>query len=179
MIEVIVRREAGYEPALYGMYLSKTSDIGYGLEPKRIMRARKLAPMQGGHNKFLESMILWVEVNAPRYWWQHADTYRLSTKQSASTMYTLLKQPLQQSDFAEPIPESWLVDLNNAIQAGSLDRAKALLPESFLQRRMWCLSYKTLQNIWMQRRTHKLKEWRDFLDQIMPQIDHPEFLREK
>ena len=178
MIEVIKRHEAGYEPALYGMSLSHSLDPQYPLDEKRMVRAAKLAPMQGGHNRFLESIMLWLDVNAPRYWWQQADTYRLSTKQSASTMHTILKGQLSNDDFAVPMPQSWLDHLNAEIETGALDSVKALLPESFMQRRLWCLSYKTLQNIYNQRKTHKLQEWRDFLQTVIAQIDHPEFIIE-
>jgi len=176
MIEVIVRHEAGYEAALYGMSLSHSLDMDYPLTEIKITRAKKLAPLQGGHNKFLESLMLWVEVNAPRYWWQQADTYRLSTKQSESTMHTILKRELEMDDFAIPPPQSWLGDLNSMIKKGQLDKVKALLPEGFMQRRMWCMSYKMLQNIYFQRKNHKLKEWQNFLISVISQIDHPNFI---
>ena len=54
--------------------------------------SEKLHDKDEGHNKFLESIIIWAEVTAPRYWWQEADTYRLSTKQSESTMHTLIEE---------------------------------------------------------------------------------------
>ncbi len=176
MIKIIVRHEAGYEPALYGMSLSHSLDMEYPLTEDKVARAKKLAPLQGGHNKFLESIMLWVDVDAPRYWWQQADTYRLSTKQSESTMHTILRRKLEMSDFATPPPQSWLDDLNNMVEKGLLDEVKALLPEGFMQRRLWCMSYKTFQNMYFQRKNHKLKEWQDFLTSVLSQIDHPEFI---
>jgi len=176
LIDVKVRLEAGYEPALHGMALSHSLDVEYPLTERKIERANKLAHKQGGHNKFLESMILWIEVIAPRYWWQQADTYRIASKQSESTMHTMLKQELSAEHFVEPPPEEWLWYLNGLIRNKELEKVKRLLPEGFWQKRMWCLSYKTLQNIYLQRKQHKLKEWQDFFAQVLEQIDHPEFI---
>lgn len=177
MIQVTLRNESGYEAALYGMSLSHSLGIDFPLDESRVSRAAKLAPMQGGHNKCLEAIMLWLDVNAPRYWWQQADTYRISTKQSESTMHTILKGELGVEHFAVPPPASWLDHLNKLISEKKLDEVKALLPEGFMQRRLWCLSYKTLQNIDGQRKTHKLQEWRDFLELTLAQIEHPELIR--
>ncbi|MCK9240314.1 hypothetical protein [Desulfocurvus sp.] len=54
--------------------------------------AEKLAPLDKGHNKVLESMCVWLDVRMPRYWWQEFDTYRVGvTKQSESTMHILIR----------------------------------------------------------------------------------------
>ena len=184
-LTVAVLREAGHVEALHGMSMShglhKTEAITQSDNEKlwRRMRNRamKLAHMQGGHNKFLESIIMWLDVRAPRYWWQQADTYRLSTKQSESTMHTVLKYELTQEDFYEVIPANWLELLNHMRVNGDLDTVKRLLPESFMQRRVWCVSYKTLQNIYLQRKDHKLREWRVFLSAVLRKIEHPEYIK--
>jgi len=78
-MDVKVLKEAGYEEALAGIGLS------YNItDMKRLEKiARTLAPKDGGHNKFIESMVVWLEIRAPRYWWQEYDTYRVATtKQS-------------------------------------------------------------------------------------------------
>lgn len=176
--------EAGHDEALRGMSYShglyqrfQDGEIIYAVwKEKAEERALKLAHQQGGHNKYLESIILWIDVVAPRYWWQQADTYRLSTKQSASSMHTILTRHLTQRDFADPIPEPWLEELNRLIDAKDWERVKQYLPESFLQRRMWCMSYKTLQNIYNQRKNHKLKEWHKFLDSVVDQLEYPEYI---
>jgi hypothetical protein len=184
IVRVKKLNEAGIGEAMHGMAMSHglhkrnmSEDERWG---RKLTRANKLATMQGGHNKFLESMIMWLEVKAPRYWWQQADTYRISTKQSESTMHTILAQPLTQCDFAEPIPDSWLTDLNQAIVEKDLVRVKRWLPEGFLQARVWMMSYKTLQNIWLQRQAHKLtEEWGDFLNGTLNQLDHPSYVTGK
>jgi hypothetical protein len=191
LVEVILLREAGLIEALHGMSMSHGKHEGTMVEvvpglqfpllkileiEAMVARAGKLAPMQGGHNKFLESVVLWLDVRAPRYWWQQADTYRIATKQSESTMHTATKRRLTQDDFVEPLPVGWIDELNRHVREKNLDRLKRLLPEGFMQRRVWMLSYKTFQNIWMQRRTHKLEEWRQFLHQVLRQIEHPEYI---
>ena len=45
-----------------------------------------------------------------------------------------------------------------------------------MQKRVWCLSYKTLQNIIYQRRSHRLPEWQDFIFQVLEQVEHPDLL---
>lgn len=177
-MKAIVRLEAGYQPALFGMALSHSLDSEYGdTTEAQVSRASKLAHQQGGHNKFLESIMVWIEVTAPRYWWQQADTYRISTKQSESTMHTITKKELSQENFEHEVPQLVLDILNGLIQEKKWEEAKHILPESFLQRRMWLVSYKTLQNIIYQRGTHKLPEWRSFIGQVLEQIEHPEYLR--
>lgn len=184
MIEVKLLNEAGHEQALYGMSLSHGLHVKDMSEHDRDERkaevALHLAHKQGGHNKFLESIIIWIDVRAPRYWWQQADTYRVgSTKQSESTMHTITRRPLEQRDFYDPIHDVILEHLNCGIANKDLNSVKRLLPESFMQRRVWCLSYKTVQNMYLQRKAHKLQEWRDFLFAVLDQIQEPDYIDER
>lgn len=68
-MQVKILREAGYEEAILGLSLSKGATIERAKEV-----AVQLAPKDGGHNKLLESIQAWLDVTAPRYWWQEADT---------------------------------------------------------------------------------------------------------
>lgn len=172
-MRIKVLDERGYESALLGLSLS------YRQESKRMPEvARRLASKEGGHNKFLESIVLWLDITAPRYWWQQFDTYRVGvTKQSESTMHTMTKRPLTQQDFEHPIPAETLAHLNELIAGKDWKQVKWLLPEGFLQRRVVCLNYMALQRMIRQRATHKLEEWRAFIDQVFKQVAHPEFLQ--
>ncbi len=173
-MQVTVLDEYGYEFALLGLSLSYKQDTERMPEV-----ARRLAFKGGGHNKFLESIVLWLDITAPRYWWQQFDTYRVGvTKQSESTMHTMTKRPLIQEDFEHPIPAETLAHLNDLVAENDWKTVKWLLPESFLQRRIVCLNYMTLQRMIRQRATHKLEEWRAFIDQVLGQVAHPEFLKE-
>ena len=91
-------------------------------------------------------------------------------------MHTLTKRELVQEDFEDEIPECILEELNKQIRNKDLETVKTLLPESFLQRRIWCLSYKTLCNVIHQRDKHKLKQWQLFKKEIKEQIKYPEFI---
>lgn len=164
-------REAGYKEAMLGLSLS------YGTTIKRAEEvAKRLAKKQGGHNKFLESIMLWIDCTAPRYFWQQADTYRMSTKQSESTMHTIMKRDLTMNDFECGIWEPLLNQLNHYRECKSFVAIKHHLPESFLQRRIWCMSYKTFQNIYNQRKNHRLQAWRDFIDNVLKDLQHREFI---
>ena len=141
--------------------------------------AQKLRFKGDGHNKFLESIAVWMDIDAPRYFWQQFDTYRIGvTKQSESTMHTMTTRTLQQDDFEHPIPEAHLQHLNTLIADEQWQTVKWDLPESFLQRRIVCLNYMILQRMIRQRESHRLTEWRNFIDEVLRQAEHPELLDE-
>lgn len=193
-METIVLEIGGVSPALFGMGLShgvtsmetaRRASIAPGDVTRLVKRADALAGKDGGHNKFLESVILWISVRAPRYWWQEKDTYRHLSKQSESTMHTLHKWKLTRDDFMEgEIYEQHLQYLNDLItlyreakEAGDLPamnnvllKIKRNLPEGFLQTRQVRLDLKSLRNIHLQRRNHRLPEWHSFLDDLKDQL---------
>lgn len=176
-MDIKVIKETGYEEAALGFSLSYNSSIE---------RAKKILPKYAfgipGENKFLESIIIWIDITAPRFWWQEFDTYRVGvTKQSESTMHTLCKKPLDNSNFEYPLPEESLKRLNDLriLAVGKempLDKFKNELPEGFLQRRIVCLNYKSLQNIIGQRLTHRLPQWKYFCNEVLSQLQHREFV---
>ena len=183
MITIVIN-ESGYDEALLGFSLSYNTSL---------RRAEELLPAyafkQGGENKFLESIDVWLDVAAPRYWWQEADTYRVgTTKQSESTMHAICKRKLNNDSFENPILTTTVEYLNSLIytycntniveekQAAFL-QIKNALPEGFLQRRIWKLSYKNLQNIYFQRKSHRLPQWHYFINEVLKQIQHPEFIK--
>ena len=177
--------EAGYSSALLGLSLNKKRNV-----EDMINVSKKLAPVEHGHNKFLESIIVWLDVRGPRYFWQEADTFRLSTKQSESTMHTLVQELLavdmtDAAAVAEYLKENFeadscsvevLVKIRDAAEANDLVMIKKLLPEGFVQRRLWCMSYKTLANIIIQRKKHRLPHWPKFVADVLEQVEHPELL---
>lgn len=174
-LRVLVLEEHGESSALLGLSLS------YNRDPARMLDVANRLCLRGeGHNKFLESIVVWMDVHAPRYFWQQFDTYRVGvTKQSESTMHTLTKRPLSQADFAHPIPERHLAHLNRLVEENAWDRVKQDLPESFLQRRIVCLNYMALQRVLRQRSTHRLAEWSVFTEQVLRRVKHPEWLKER
>ena len=171
-MELRILRESGYEEALLGLSLSFNRDPG-----TMPAVAQRLAFKGDGHNKFLESIVAWLDVRAPRYFWQQLDTYRVGvTKQSESTMHTMTRTQLQQEHFEHPLPEDLLRHLNELIAADRWQEVKSLLPESFLQRRILCTNYMALQRMIRQRSTHRLPEWKRFISELLRQATHPELL---
>jgi hypothetical protein len=165
-------KEAGITQSIMGTALP--FNVSYEQASKAVM---KLAHKDGGHNKFLEGIVTWWMMALPRYLWQQFDTYRVGvTKQSESTMHTLMRRNLIQDDFVVDIYEPTLDRLNALIDTKNFEQAKAELPEGFLQRRMVCMNYKTIRNMILQRRNHKLQEWKMLLRAILDAIDHPDLL---
>lgn len=141
--------------------------------------AQKLILAGSPHDKFLRQISVWVEITAPLYFWSEMDTYKVGTvADSASTMHTLGVRPLEKTDFEQ---RYWSLDSMSAVltvlnliqeqyQTAKAEqrpntaellhhRLKAMLPSSFLQKRMWSANYSILRNIYFQRRTHRLLEW--------------------
>ncbi len=174
-MQVLILEEHGHQSAMLGLSLSYLQD------PARMETVAEMLRFKpDGHNKFLESIVVWLDITAPRYFWQQFDTYRVGvTKQSESTMHTMTRRPLEQTDFEHPIPEAHLQHLNRHIAQQGWEEAKRDLPESFLQRRIVCTSYMTLQRMVRQRTTHRLPEWHRFIAEVVAQAKHPELLQER
>jgi len=175
--------EYGLEESALGFSLS------YNSNPERAKQIfKKYAFGIPGESKFLESIITYWDVTAPRYWHQEMDTYRIGvSKQSASTIHTITKRFLTQNDFEKPIYSETLNYLNYLIVNYQSCSSKELkyelfediknnLPEGFLQRRVIMMSYKTIQAIILQRRNHRLKQWQYFIDTVVSSVDHKEYL---
>ena len=173
-MKVDILEEGGVKEAMLGLSLSYNQP-----QDKMLRVADKLATKDGGHNKFLESVCVWLDVSASLAFWGQFDTYRIGvTKQSESTMHTLGKRALVPSDFARFISTRELNALNRDIGfAASKGEAKYLLPQSFIQRRVVCTNYKTLRNIYQQRHQHKLVEWQEFCVDILLGLKKGEWLK--
>ena len=94
------------------------------------------------HAKILRGIVVWCKISAPRYWWQEADTYRIGCERlsSSSTMHIEGK----------------------GMDTDSLVTLKENLKEDIMQHRVWMYSYQTLRRIFIQRKNHRLPQWREF-----------------
>ena len=179
--------EAGYKEALFGLSLSYRTltpleingtkryfdDDQHFLKLCKI--AETLAFKQGGHNKFLESMQVWLLIRGSLSFWKQFDTYRVgTTKQSESTMHTLRKRVLTENDFTK---ETFCIP--TITQNFSIDEMRDSLPSGFLECRVVNTNYKTLQNIIHQRKNHKSKKWNTFIEMLLKQVQHPNLLINK
>ena len=176
--------EAGYKEALFGLSLSYRTltplEINgtkrYFNDDQHFLKlckiAETLAFKGGGHNKFLESMQIWLLIRGSLSFWKQFDTYRVgTTKQSESTMHTLKKRQLTKQDFTE---ETFCIP--TITQNFSIDEMRDSLPSGFLECRVVNTNYKTLQNIIHQRKNHRSKKWNIFIEQLLKQIQHPQLL---
>lgn len=93
------------------------------------------------HAKAIRGMIVYAEINAPRYWWAEMDTYRIG---------------------AEPLGSESTMHDRKDLSGDDLVEYKSSLQEGTLQRRIWLFSYQTLARIYKQRRKHRLQDWRAF-----------------
>jgi hypothetical protein len=185
-MKTTILKEEGFELACRGMAYSyfdpgvqDPHDWWVNHKSKAMARARKLADKDGGHNKFLESITVWIDITASRAFWQEMDTYRVGiTKQSTSTMHTLSKRRPVQEDFeAYTLPQT--VMTFQEIWDNHRDDIMVLkenLPEGFLQTRLLVTNYKTLRNIVLQREKHRYLHWRTFCDALREQLEHPELI---
>ena len=138
--------------------------------------ARRLIKAGGEHRKFLRQIYVGFDVVLPRYLWSEFDTYGFQPKNSCSTMHKLFIKDrcIREDQFIyHPYDEEALQDtirqlnvlralyFNPATEDKNeiLRRAKALLPEGFLQRRTVATNYEQLRNIYHQRKNHRLPCW--------------------
>ena len=128
------------------------------------------------HAKFLRCIHVHMVIAAPRYWFAEFDTYKIGvTAWSQSTMHTLTKRKLEREDFVPGIPQESIDIVNSIIDGGDLIRAKAALPEGFLQARYVCANYQALRTMYQQRRKHRLVEWRGFCT-FLETLPHAEYI---
>lgn len=168
-MEIRILKEAGVEEAIGGMGFSYQLEcpLDQVVTIGGMKGAIALARKDGGHNKFLESIVVWMDIRAPMSFWKQFDTYRVGvTKLSKSTMHTIMKREIRASDFCCDVPIETLDLLNELRVRGEFEVVISLLPMGYLQTRRVCLNYKSLRNIILQRRWHKLPEWAEFIKEM-------------
>lgn len=112
------------------------------LDPKDIELMNTLLKRGDEHAKALRGIVVWCEINAPRYWWQEFNTYKIGCEglSSESTMHVECK----------------------GLSGDDLVKAKEELSEGHMQKRVIMLNYQTLRRIYNQRVTHRLSQWQTF-----------------
>lgn len=104
------------------------------------------------HAKVLRGIVVYLEINAPRYWWVEFDTYRIGREQLAS--------------------ESTMHMQGKGMSEEQLLWMKSHLTEGTMQKRVQMLSYQTLRRIYLQRHNHRLPEWREFCNWIIKNLHY-------
>ena len=136
------------------------------------------------HAKFRRMITVYVDIEAPLYWWKEYDTYKVGTvANSCSTMHKIHAKEFTLDDFSHEhlthyshdgeLCRDWLGDLEDLIDDLNFARGKyletkdktywwqmiQLLPTSYNQKRTLMLNYEVLVNIYHSRKHHKLDEW--------------------
>ena len=176
---------AGIDSALAGMRLPTKSSANGDIR-KDIDLARRLIVKGNVHGKFQRGVMVWLDINMPRYILSELDTYTKGVEpiSSESTMYTLLKETkIDYKDFREFFPDyvdeevvefyyRYAEKIRNNFYSGTIDRdfavwkLKQALPEGWLQGRIRVFGYQALKGMFQYRYYHRLPEWQIICDCI-------------
>ena len=162
--------------------------IDQELGEKDLVLAKKLIKSGSEHCKFRRDIHVQAIVSMPRYVWSEFDTYKIATvSNSESTMHKLLnnKKPITIEQFylgkdeavvdyidkdiletiekLEHMRQVYTGEIENDISLNKnqmLCAAKRILPENFIQTRVFDFSYETIAQMYKQRvkNPHRLKE---------------------
>jgi len=154
------------------------------LGPNDLKLAISLIKAGTDHRKFLRQIFVSVDLTIPRYLWQELDTYKVATvRNSCSTMHKLGHADLTPDDFQDG--EVLAVVLGELNRAGRCYREKRTfitptqpdgaihdlrdydivrwmkkhMPEGYLQKATYTMSYETVLAILRSRGNHRLPEW--------------------
>lgn len=116
------------------------------IDPKDLHLMSVLTKRGDEHAKVVRGIMVYAEINAPRYWWQEMDTYRIGTDRLSS--------------------ESTMHIQGRGMSEAELVKMKEELREGTMQKRVQVFSYQTLRRIYYQRRGHRLPHWREFCQWI-------------
>lgn len=141
-------------------------------------RAKALAgsPSGHGHDNFLQGILVQMDIYAPLYWWKQAQRYHwFDFISSQSTMHRLLQFNVRENCVPEvdEIVLSRIEFLINDFKEHSNKYSKrefeekwrvliASLPSGFILGATMTTNYRQLKTMYIQRKNHKMKEWRDF-----------------
>lgn len=198
MIEITNVEVLGWEHAIRGMrnpmnsWSKSDSELGiYDEEMNKLLfkdfnigdndlnLMKRLSKAGNDHGKYLRMITVYLDVNAPLYWWKEFDTYKVgTTANSCSTMHKVHSKEFTLDDFSHehlsPISMGLLKvvighlnEYRDAYNKGLNNKEYwwqliQLLPSSYNQLRTVTLNYQVLKNMYHSRKNHKLNEWRDF-----------------
>ena len=143
---------------------------------KDMLRAVKLGTTRSGegHDNFLKGVIVQFDVTAPLYWWKQAQRYHwFDFVSSQSTMHSLLKFDVTTQCVGTTSPKvlaiiDKMVKQYKKLKDGDptkLDKWQEIvssLPCGFCLGASMTTNYQQLKTMYLQRRYHKLHEWKEF-----------------
>ena len=195
MLDAKILDVQGFEQAIKGMRNSRNSwsrmdSIDNVVGPNDLKLMNRLFRSGTEHRKYARMITVWLDINAPLYWWKEFDQYKIGTvSNSCSTMYTLMNKPFELKDFSvdklnkySVYAETVIDDLNELrerclnvrdpkIKKDLWYSIVQLLPESYNQTRTIMLNYEVVARIIQQRKGHKLEEWKQLID-ILKQLPY-------
>lgn len=138
------------------------------------------------HRKYDRMIQVWMDIEAPLYWWKEFDTYKIGTvANSCSTMHRIHAKAFMLDDFSHEhlytdtlsphCPTEMLkeqIDTLNFWRFRYLETKDKrdwwqmiqLLPSSYNQKRTVMMNYEVIARIIEQRSHHKLDEWHQLVD---------------
>lgn len=145
--------------------------------PNDLALLTRLANAGPDHGKFMRMITVYMDINAPFYWWKEFDTYKVGTvANSCSTMHKIHAKEFGVDDFSvERVSGEAgkqliyaIVDYlnyNRKMYNETKDKSYwenmiQLLPSSFNQLRTVELNYAVIKNMYHARKNHKLEEWK-------------------
>ena len=144
--------------------------------PNDLALMTRLANAGPDHGKFLRMITVYMDINAPLYWWKEFDTYKVGTvANSCSTMHKIHAKEFKLADFSwEHLNEPSVQLLEAIIDYLNFNRKSfvetkdkkywhqmiQLLPTSFNQLRTVELNYEVVRRMYHARKNHKLDEWK-------------------
>ena len=168
----------------YGTVDCWCNNTALRIGPNDLALMTRLANAGPDHGKFLRMITIYMDINAPLYWWKEFDTYKVGTvANSCSTMHKILSKEFELEDFSHEHLCEWAKgELECVIEHLNHYRYKynnyevnegytkkdcwwqmiQLLPSSYNQKRTVQLNYQVLKSMYHARKNHKLDEWIDF-----------------
>jgi hypothetical protein len=122
------------------------SDVRVYFDERDLTLMSTLIKRGDEHAKVLRGIVVYAEINAPRFWWVEMDTYRIGSERLSS--------------------ESTMHIQGRGMSTEELIKMKSELTEGTMQKRVQYFSYQALRRIYQQRRNHRLPHWHIFCDWI-------------
>ncbi len=133
------------------------------------------------HRKYDRMIQVWMDIEAPLYWWKEFDTYKIGTvANSCSTMHKIHAKKFTLNDFSiehlnEDViekPFKTIIDCLNFFRESYIKNNDKddwwqmiqLLPSSYNQKRTVMMNYEVIARIIEQRSHHKLDEWHQLIN---------------
>lgn len=159
----------------YGVVDCWCNNTALRIGPNDLALLTRLANAGPDHGKFLRMITVYMDINAPLYWWKEFDTYKVGTvANSCSTMHKIHAKEFTIDDFShehltEPSSQllDSIIDLLN-FNRGMFIETKdivywrqmiQMLPTSFNQLRTIEMNYEVVRRMYHARKNHKLGEW--------------------